>query len=202
MGRLMREVERCGWCGDDPLYQHYHDTEWGVPCYDDNKLFEFLVLESAQAGLSWITILRKRENYRRAFAGFDAQKVARFNSRSVARLLGDAGIVRNRMKIESAINNARCFLQLQESHGSFSNYIWDFVDGTPVVNRWHSDSEIPATTALSDRISVDMKKRGFRFFGSTICYAHLQATGVVNDHLVGCFRHAQCCSGTTASTVF
>ncbi|MDM3871473.1 DNA-3-methyladenine glycosylase I [Porticoccus sp. W117] len=184
--------KRCEWCGDSELYQHYHDTEWGVLCYDDKTLFEFLILESAQAGLSWITILKKRENYRKAFADFDAAKVARFNSRSVERLMQDAGIVRNRLKIESAISNAKCFLEVQNEFGSFSNYIWGFVDGKPIQNRWKSLAEVPASTPLSDQISKDMKKRGFRFFGTTICYAHMQATGMVNDHVVGCFRHKEC----------
>ena len=183
---------RCEWCGDSELYQHYHDTEWGVPCYDDKTLFEFLILESVQAGLSWITILKKRDNYRKAFAGFDAAKVARFNSRSVERLMNDAGIVRNRLKIESAISNAKCFLEVQQEYGSFSNYIWGFVDGKPIQNRWKTLAQVPASTPLSDRISKDMKKRGFRFFGTTICYAHMQATGMVNDHVVGCFRHREC----------
>lgn len=183
---------RCQWCVGDDLYQHYHDTEWGVPCREDNQLFEFLVLESAQAGLAWITILRKRENYRRAFANFEPEKVARFNRRSIERLMNDAGIVRNRMKIESAINNARRFLVVQEEFGSFANYIWAFVDGEPIQNRWRNEDQVPATTALSDNISKDMKQRGFRFFGSTICYAHMQATGMVNDHRIDCFRHRQC----------
>ena len=183
---------RCGWCGDNELYQRYHDSEWGVPCCDDTTLFEFLILESAQAGLSWITILKKRENYRRAFANFDAAKVARFNSRSVDRLMNDAGIVRNRLKIESAIGNARCFMQVQQEFGSFARYIWGFVGGKPIRNRWRNLGEVPASTPLSDRISRDMKKRGFRFFGTTICYAHMQATGMVNDHVTGCFRHGEC----------
>ncbi|KJS09951.1 MAG: DNA-3-methyladenine glycosylase [Gammaproteobacteria bacterium BRH_c0] len=180
---------RCPWSDTDALYRHYHDTEWGVPCYDDHKLFEFLVLESAQAGLSWITVLRKRDNYRKAFSDFDAQKVARYNNRSVERLMKNAGIVRNRQKIEAAISNARLFLEIQGEHGSFANYFWQFSDGKPVVNHFHTMQEVPATTALSDTISKDMKKRGFRFFGSTICYAHMQAVGMVNDHLVSCFRH-------------
>ncbi len=188
----MTAVTRCSWCTDHPLYEDYHDTEWGVPCRDDGKLFEFLILESAQAGLSWITILKKRDNYRRAFANFDAEKVARFNRRSVERLMNDAGIVRNRLKIESAISNARHFLDLQEAFGSFANYFWGFVDNKPIVNRWKSLSQLPASTELSDVISKDMKRRGFRFFGSTICYAHMQATGVVNDHLVDCYRYRQC----------
>jgi len=185
--------QRCSWPSSDSLYEKYHDEEWGVPCYDDHKLFEFLVLESAQAGLSWITILRKRENYRKAFADFNAEKVARFNKRSIDRLLGDAGIVRNRLKIEAAISNAKLFLELQDSYGSFSDYLWGFIEGKkPIQNRWKTLSESPATTALSDTISKDMKKRGFRFFGSTICYAHMQAMGMVNDHMVDCFRHREC----------
>jgi DNA-3-methyladenine glycosylase I len=184
---------RCDWSSSDPLYEQYHDEEWGVPCYDDAKLFEFLVLESAQAGLSWITILRKRENYRKAFADFNAEKVARFNKRSVERLMADAGIVRNRLKIEAAISNAKLFLELQGSYGSFADYLWGFIDDKkPIQNSWLTLAESPATTALSDTISKDMKKRGFRFFGSTICYAHMQAMGMVNDHTVNCFRHGEC----------
>lgn len=186
------QLIRCPWCKGDELYQQYHDHEWGVPCRDDRQLFEFLVLESAQAGLAWITILRKRENYRRAFAGFNPESVACFNETDVERLLNDAGIVRNRLKIDSAINNARLFLELQQQQGSFADYLWGFADGTPIQNHWHSLGEVPASTPLSDLISKDMKKRGFRFFGSTICYAYLQATGVVNDHLVDCFRHREC----------
>jgi DNA-3-methyladenine glycosylase I len=183
---------RCVWCGDDPLYQQYHDQEWGLPCRDDKKLFEFVLLEGAQAGLSWITILRKRENYRKAFADFEVEKVAAFNEQDIERCVGNVGIVRNRLKINSAISNARCFMEVQAEFGSFSNYFWGYVDGTPIVNRWASHSEIPASTALSDRISKDMKKRGFKFFGSTICYAHMQAMGLVNDHTTDCYRHAQC----------
>ena len=183
---------RCEWCGDSELYQRYHDTEWGVPCYDDRVLFEFLILESAQAGLSWITILKKRENYRKAFASFDPVKVARFNNRSVERLMNDAGIVRNRLKIESAIGNARLFLDIQKEFGSFANYFWGFTDGKPIQNSWENLSDVPASTPLSDQISKDMKKRGFRFFGTTICYAYMQATGMVNDHLIKCFRHREC----------
>lgn len=183
---------RCVWCGDDPLYQQYHDQEWGLPCRDDKKLFEFVLLEGAQAGLSWITILRKRENYRKAFAGFEVEKVAAFNEQDIERCVGNVGIVRNRLKINSAISNARCFMEVQAEFGSFSNYFWGYVDGTPIVNHWASHSEIPASTALSDRISKDMKKRGFKFFGSTICYAHMQAMGLVNDHTTDCYRHAQC----------
>jgi len=186
-----RELVRCGWCGVDPLYVAYHDDEWGVPVRDDPKLFEFLILEGAQAGLSWITILRKREAYRKAFAEFDAQEVARFGARHVRKLLGDAGIVRNKLKIESAIGNARAFLRVQEEFGSFARYQWDFVGGKPIVNKRASLKDIPPRSDLSDAFSKDLKKRGFRFVGSTIVYAHLQAVGVVNDHLVDCFRHAQ-----------
>ena len=167
----------------------YHDEEWGVPVHDERTHFEFLVLEGAQAGLSWTTILNKREAYRRAYRGFDPQVVARFTARSVARLLADPGIVRNRLKIESSIRNARAFLAVQEQFGSFDRYLWGFVDGRPVVNRWRQLSQIPASTPLSDRVSKDLKQRGFSFVGTTIVYAHLQAVGVVNDHLVSCFRH-------------
>ena len=184
-------IRRCGWCGEDALYVAYHDKEWGVPVHDDRRLFEFLILEGAQAGLSWITILRKRENYRQAFAGFDAGKVARFGTRDVARLLADPGIVRNRLKVGAAISNAQRFLDVQEAFGSFDAYIWRFVDGRPIVNRWKSLKQVPASTQASDALSRDLKQRGFKFVGSTICYAHMQATGMVNDHLVGCFRHGE-----------
>ncbi len=180
---------RCPWPGDDPLYVEYHDTEWGVPLHDDAKLFEFLVLEGMQAGLSWITILRKRENFCKAFHGFDAKRIARYGERDVQRLLKDAGIIRNGQKIRAAIANAQAFLEVQEEFGSFDDYIWQFVEGRPVVNRWKRLSELPAKTALSDTISKDLKARGFKFVGSTIVYAHLQATGMVNDHLIDCFRH-------------
>lgn len=181
------EPIRCGWCGEDPLYVRYHDKEWGKETRDDSTLFEFLVLESAQAGLSWITILRKRENYRRAFAEFDAGKIARFTPQDVERLMGDAGIVRNRRKIEATIRNANHFLHVQREFGSFYNYISSFLpDGRPIINHWKTLKEVPAYTELSDRISKDMHKRGFRFFGTTICYAFLQAAGFVNDHLVDC----------------
>jgi len=191
MGESMTEKNRCGWCGMDPLYVAYHDVEWGVPVFDDRTLFEFLILEGAQAGLSWSTILGKRQGYRRAFADFDPEKVARFSETRVAKLLADPGIVRNRLKVSSAVSNARAFLELQGEEGSFSDYIWSFVDGTPIQNRWRSLSEIPATTPLAGTISKDLKKRGFRFVGPTIVYAHMQATGMVNDHLVGCFRHRE-----------
>ena len=182
---------RCGWCGNDPLYVAYHDTEWGVPVHDDRRLFEFLMLEGAQAGLSWITLLKKREAYRRAFAAFDAEKVARYGQRQVERLLADPGIVRNRLKIASAINNARRFLEVQETFGSFDAYLWRFVDGRPIINRWKTLGQVPASTKESDTLSRDLKARGFKFVGPTICYAHMQATGMVNDHLVGCFRHSE-----------
>jgi len=188
----MAEIARCGWCLGNDLYLDYHDCEWGVPCRDDRKLFEFLILESAQAGLSWLTILRKRENYRRAFANFDPGTVARFNSDDVAGLLLDSGIVRNRLKIEAAISNARLFIGIQEDFGSFADYFWGFTDGEVIVNRWEEMREVPASTPLSDTISKDMKRRGFRFFGSTICYAHMQAMGMVNDHLVSCHRYQPC----------
>lgn len=181
-------MERCPWCLGTPLYIKYHDEEWGVPVHDDRKHFEFLVLESAQAGLSWITILKKRENYRRAYEDFDPEKVARYDPGDVERLLADSGIVRNRLKIESSLGNARCFLDIQREFGSFSAYIWDYTGGRPVVGHWRELSEVPARTELSDRISRDLKKRGFRFLGSIIVYSHLQAVGVVNDHLVSCFR--------------
>jgi len=185
-------VRRCPWSeGIDPLYERYHDTEWGVPVRDDRKHFEFLVLEGAQAGLSWWTILRKRENYRRAFADFDPQKIARFDARAVTRLMRDAGIVRNRQKIEAAIANARGFLEVQEEFGSFDAYVWPFVGGAPIVNRWRAQSDVPATTPESEALSKDLKQRGFKFVGSTIVYAHMQAVGMVNDHLVRCFRYRQ-----------
>jgi DNA-3-methyladenine glycosylase I len=186
---------RCPWPGDSELYRRYHDEEWGTPVHEDGKHFEFLVLESAQAGLSWATILNKRENYRKAYRGFDPAIVARFGPKEVARLVNDAGIVRNRLKIESSINNAKRFLEVQEQFGSFDAYLWGFVGGSPVVNRWKTLSEIPATTELSDRVSKDLKKRGFRFVGSTIIYAHLQAVGVVNDHLLSCFRYRELAGG-------
>jgi len=182
---------RCGWPGADPLYVPYHDDEWGVPVHDDRKLFEFLVLEGAQAGLSWLTVLRKREGYRRAFARFDPRKVARFDARKVAALLRDAGIIRNRLKIQSAIKNARAFLKVQEEFGSFDAYQWRWVDGRPIQNRWRTLKVLPARTPVSDDWSHDMKKRGFSFVGSTILYAHMQAVGMVNDHVVGCFRHRE-----------
>ena len=180
---------RCRWAGTDPLMVHYHDREWGVPVHDDIRLFELITLEGAQAGLSWSTILKKRDNYRRAFAGFDPARIARFNRRSVARLLDDPGIVRNRLKVESTLSNARAFLQVQDEHGSFDAYIWAFVDGRPRDNVIRRLADLPARTEISDRMSRDLKRRGFRFVGSTICYAFMQAAGLVNDHEVACFRH-------------
>jgi DNA-3-methyladenine glycosylase I len=189
---MMNKKERCPWCLSHPIYLEYHDREWGVPVHDDHKQFEFLVLESAQAGLSWLTILKRREGYREQYEGFDAEKVARFDDKKILSMLKDPGIIRNRKKIESSINNARCFLRIQEQHGSFSKYLWDFVDGTAIVNKYSTMSEIPAHTSLSDNISKTLKKEGFQFLGSTIIYAHLQATGLINDHLVSCFRYHEC----------
>ena len=188
----MKELTRCPWGLSQPEYLDYHDKEWGFPVRDDKKQFEFLVLESAQAGLSWITILRRREGYKRLYEDFDPQKVASFDEAKILSMLQDTGIIRNRKKIEASINNAQRFLEIQAEHGSFSSYIWGFVDGKPLVNHFKQQSEIPANTALSDRLAKDMKKRGFRFLGSTILYAHMQATGLVNDHLLSCFRHREC----------
>ena len=181
---------RCPWAGPDPLYREYHDAEWGVPVHDDRHFFEMLILEGAQAGLAWITILRKRQGYRDAFDGFDPATVARYDDRRVATLLENPAIVRNRRKIESAVGNARAFLQVQEELGSFDRYVWRFVDGRPRQNRWRTMAEVPAETAESRAMSRDLKRRGFRFVGPTICYAFMQATGLVNDHLADCFRHA------------
>ncbi|MBT4160032.1 MAG: DNA-3-methyladenine glycosylase I [Gammaproteobacteria bacterium] len=183
---------RCAWSGEDPLYIAYHDEEWGVPCFDDDSLFEFLLLEGAQAGLAWITVLRKREGYRRALEGFDAGRIARYGKKQVGRLMNDTGIIRNRLKIESAITNARAFLDIQERQDSFSEYIWQFVEGAPVQNRFRSMSRIPASTVVSEQMSRQLKKEGFKFVGPTICYAYMQATGMVNDHLVNCYRHEAC----------
>jgi len=179
---------RCSWAEDDPLLTRYHDLEWGVPVHDDRRIFEFLLLEGAQAGLSWKTILGKREHYRRAFDGFDPQRIARYGEAEIQALLSDPGIVRNRLKIRSAVSNAAAFLAVQEEFGSFDAYIWRFVDGRPIVGTWTAPYLVPATSPESDALSRDLKQRGFRFVGSTICYAHMQATGMVNDHLVGCFR--------------
>ena len=182
---------RCEWAGSDPLYLAYHDFEWGVPVHDDRRLFEMLVLEGAQAGLSWLTILKRRENYERAFDGFDPRKVAAYSNADVQRLLQDAGIVRNRLKIESAILNARKALDVIKREGSFASFLWRYVDNVPRQNTWTSLSELPARTEQSDRMSKDLKKLGFKFVGSTICYAFMQAVGMVNDHVVGCFRYAE-----------
>lgn len=180
---------KCGWCVGDTLYEAYHDKEWGVPVYDDDTLFEFLILETFQAGLSWITILRKRENFRKAFDNFDYKKIAKYNQKKIDELLQDAGIIRNKLKINATISNAQFFMKIQEEFGSFSKYIWGFVDGKPIKNSFKSLNEIPANTSLSDALSKDLKKRGFKFVGSTVIYAHMQATGMVNDHEVGCFRY-------------
>jgi DNA-3-methyladenine glycosylase I len=182
---------RCAWAGSDPLYVAYHDKEWGTPLHDDLRLFEMLILEGAQAGLSWITILRKREAYRRAFDGFDPRRVARYTPARVRRLLVNPGIVRNRLKVEGAVRNARAFLAVQDEHGSFDRYVWQFVGGHPKRNGWRSVADIPARTPESDALSRDLKRRGFTFVGSTICYAFMQATGMANDHVRGCFRRSR-----------
>lgn len=182
---------RCAWAGSDALYQQYHDTEWGVPVHDDQRLFEFLILEGAQAGLSWITILRKRENYRAAFDKFDATRIARYDANKIESLLQNTGIVRNRLKVQAAIINAQKFLEIQESHGSFAAFVWQFVGGKSRQNHWRCLAEVPASTVESDAMGKILKQRGFKFVGSTICYAFMQATGMVNDHTVNCFRHAE-----------
>ncbi len=187
-GTRAAERIRCPWAGSDPLYSRYHDEEWGTPTHDDLRHFEFLVLESAQAGLAWITILRKRENYRKAYRGFDPRRVARFTARDAERLLADAGIVRNRAKIEASIENARRFLEIQDEFGSFDRWLYSRLGGRPIVNQWKRMKDIPPRTELSDAIAKELKQRGFRFLGSTIMYSHLQAVGVVDDHLAGCFR--------------
>ncbi len=187
----MKARRRCAWAGSDPLYVAYHDQEWGVPLHRDRKLFEMLVLEGAQAGLSWLTILRKRENFRRAFAGFDPQAVARFNRVRVARLLTDEGIIRNRAKIESAIRNAKIFLEVREEFGTFDRFLWRFVGGRPVDGRRRSARQIPASSAVSLELSLELKRRGMSFVGPTVCYAFMQAVGMVNDHVVDCFRHRE-----------
>ena len=183
------EVQRCGWAGSDPLYIDYHDQEWGVPVHDDRVLFEFLILEGAQAGLSWITILRKRENYRRLFDGFDPEIVAGYGEDKIEQLLADPGIVRNRLKVQSAVTNARAFLKVQEEFDTFDAFLWRFVDGEPRQNHWQTLKEVPAKTAESDAMSKELKRRGFKFVGSTICYAYMQAVGLVDDHVVSCFRY-------------
>lgn len=183
------EKHRCGWCVGDPLYEAYHDEEWGVPITDDETLFEFLILETFQAGLSWITILKKRENFRKAFDHFDYCKIANYDQRKMDQLLQDAGIIRNRLKIKATVSNAQAFIKVQKEFGSFSKYIWAFVNGKPIKNTFKSYQDAPAKTPLSDAISKDLKKRGFKFVGSTIIYAFMQATGMVNDHEIACFRY-------------
>lgn len=180
---------KCDWCVGDEFYEAYHDQEWGVPVYDDATLFEFLILETFQAGLSWITILRKRENFRKALDNFDFKKIANYKQPKINSLLQDAGIIRNKLKINATVSNAKAFMDIQKEFGSFSTYIWNFVDGKPIKNSWKTMSDVPATTPISDALSKDLKKRGFKFVGSTVMYAHMQATGMVNDHIVSCFRH-------------
>lgn len=184
----MKEKVRCAWCGNDELYMKYHDQEWGVPVYEDRELFEFLILETFQAGLSWITILRKRENFRTAFDKFDYKKIAKYDENKMAELMNDAGIIRNSLKIKAAVSNAIAFMEIQKEFGSFSKYIWDFTGGKPIENHRKTMRDIPATTPLSDAISKDLKKRGFKFVGSTVVYAHMQATGMVNDHVADCWK--------------
>ncbi|HPS99336.1 MAG TPA: DNA-3-methyladenine glycosylase I [Candidatus Aminicenantes bacterium] len=195
------DTVRCPWPGVDPLYRKYHDEEWGVPLHDDLKLFEFLVLEGMQAGLSWSTVLRKRENFRRLFAGFDPERVALFDSRRIELLLQDPSIIRNRRKVEGAVTNARAFLKVSEEFGSFDEYIWRFVDGRPLINRWESLSQLPTTSPESILLSKDLVARGFKFVGPTICYAHMQATGMVNDHLVSCYRYRELLCGECRSVL-
>ena len=185
----MSAKHRCGWCVGDALYEAYHDKEWGVPVYDDGTLFEFLTLETFQAGLSWITILRKRENFRKAFDHFDYKKIAKYNQKKIDALLQDAGIIRNKLKINATVTNAQAFIKVQEEFGSFGKYIWGFVDGKPINNKLKDYKHAPANTTLSDTISKDLKKRGFKFVGTTVIYAHMQATGMVNDHEIECFRY-------------
>jgi DNA-3-methyladenine glycosylase I len=189
--QMINIMNRCEWSISDPIYIKYHDNEWGNPIYDDDTIFEFLILEGFQAGLSWITILRKRENFRRAFDNFDYRKIAAYEDIKISQLLNDSGIIRNRLKIEATRTNAKAFIKVQEEFSSFSNYIWGFTGGKPIINQYKSIKEIPPRTELSDKISKDLKKRGFKFVGSTIVYSHMQATGMVNDHLVHCFRHKE-----------
>lgn len=182
---------KCVWCRGDELYEAYHDNEWGVPVFDDRKLFEFLILETFQAGLSWITILRKRENFRKAFDDFNYEIIANYSENKIQELLQNSGIIRNKLKVRAAVSNAQAFIEIQKEFGSFSDYIWEFVDGKPIKNSWKNHGEIPANTALSDKISKDLKKNGFKFVGSTVVYAHMQATGMINDHTTDCFRYAE-----------
>lgn len=187
----METKQRCDWCEGDDLYEAYHDNEWGVPVYNDDTLFEFLILETFQAGLSWITILRKRENFRKAFDNFNYKKIANYNQNKIDSLLQDAGIIRNKLKINATITNAQAFIKIQEKFGSFSKYIWGFVDGKPIKNEYINMQDVPATTEISDALSKDLKKRGFKFVGPTVVYAHMQATGMVNDHVKGCYRYEE-----------
>ncbi len=187
----MNQVTRCQWCHQDSVYENYHDREWGVPVHSDKKQFEFLLLEGAQAGLSWLTVLKKRAAYRQAMDGFDFNKIAKYTDKKIARLLQNPGIIRNELKLRSAITNARAFIEIRQEFGTFNRYIWQFVDDKPIRNQWTSPQEVPAKTALSESIARDLKKRGFSFVGPTIIYAHMQATGMVNDHTTDCFRHAQ-----------
>ena len=182
-------IKRCEWCGADPLYVKYHDEEWGVPVHDDTKHFEMIILDGAQAGLSWLTVLRKRENYRKAFDKFSPKKVAKYDEKKIEELLNNPGIIRNKLKVRSAVTNAQAFLKVQKEFGSFDEYIWQFVGGKPIINKWKSLKYLPATSKESDAMSKDLKKRGFKFVGSTICYAYMQAAGMVNDHVVSCFRY-------------
>jgi len=188
---MAKMKKRCKWAGENPIYVDYHDIEWGVPVYDDQRLFEFLILEGAQAGLSWLTVLKKRPNYKRLFDNFNVNKVATYNQKKIESLLLDAGIIRNRLKVESAVRNAKAFLKVQDEFGSFSNYQWQFVNGKPIQNKWDSMKQLPAKTEASDAFSKDLKKRGFNFVGSTIMYAHMQAVGMINDHTVDCFRYKE-----------
>ena len=187
----MEKLNRCGWCEGDELYEAYHDNEWGVPVYDDDTIFEFLILETFQAGLSWITVLRKRENFREAFDDFDYKKIANYSEEKIQELLQNPGIIRNKLKIRATVSNAKAFMEVQKKFSSFSKYIWDFVDGNPIQNEVEDYKNAPATTAISDKLSKDLKKKGFKFVGSTVLYAHMQATGMVNDHEISCFRHSE-----------
>lgn len=187
----MKKLNRCGWCEGDELYEAYHDNEWGVPVYDDDTIFEFLILETFQAGLSWITVLRKRENFREAFDDFDYKKIANYSEEKIQELLQNPGIIRNKLKIRATVTNAKAFMEVQKEFSSFSKYIWDFVDGDPIQNEVEDYKNAPATTAISDKLSKDLKKKGFKFVGSTVLYAHMQATGMVNDHEISCFRHSE-----------
>ncbi|HKL36292.1 MAG TPA: DNA-3-methyladenine glycosylase I [Salegentibacter sp.] len=187
----MEKINRCGWCEGDELYEAYHDNEWAVPVYDDDTIFEFLILETFQAGLSWITVLRKRENFRKAFDNFDYKKIANYSEDKIQELLQDPGIIRNKLKVRATVRNAQAFMEVQKEFGSFNKFIWDFVDGEPIQNEVEDYKNAPATTAISDLLSKDLKKKGFKFIGSTVIYAHMQATGMVNDHEISCFRHSE-----------